>query len=603
MASSKDKSIPNFTIIVAVDEDCEILLNGKNIGKTTDKEFKIEGLESEKEYLVEGINDAKYGKIKIIPTGQFLKRKIILKPKFGALLTKSKMGNFEIEIDGKSYNCPTFIKNIFPGIHSVTIKFKTFKFSEDIEIFSGNTTEYQLVNETLGKKVKEQRLKKLESIVALPEDTIEQCRKKIVQLADAVKEFKEFNTEAVLQKYHKLVKRVENHEKEQKRREMSKKIERAETQKKMIPLGLTVLAVIIIVILCFIGFNYYNSYKNEARFYKSIEFSNSIDDFHNYLTKFGKSAKHASEVNKKIEKFIKERKEFEKAVASKKLDLLENYLSNYGEGAVYKVEVEKNIKGLKILKTLPDILKKYGLKKIKSGEFFMGSPRLVKKDLLNNSPQMFISVNPFYIGKYEVTFDLYNEYCLSEGKSIPKDNNWGRGKRPVINVSWYDANEYCNWLSNKTGFHFRLPAESEWEFACRANSTTRFYWGDEMNKKYCFNGKARRGKTHIVGSKKPNKFGLFDMSGNVYEWCEDKYESKFQIRGSSYKFPKLYKKNSSGNPVFLEWGNKRIIRGGDFRSSDFSCYSYQRNATAPKSKLKSVGFRVVMDIPQAIKTN
>lgn len=201
------------------------------------------------------------------------------------------------------------------------------------------------------------------------------------------------------------------------------------------------------------------------------------------------------------------------------------------------------------------------------------------------------------MGKYEVTFKEFDEFCIATGRELPSDNKWGRENRPVVNVSFYDVKEYCKWLSEKTGFHFRLPSEAEWEYACRARSTTKFYWGDNIDKKYCVFGKVRRGKTSRVGTKKPNKFGLYDMAGNVYEWCEDTYETEFRVRGSSYKFPSLYKKNSAGNPVFTEWGDKRIIRGGDFRSSDFSCYSYQRNATMPESKLKSVGFRVVMDVP------
>jgi len=291
--------------------------------------------------------------------------------------------------------------------------------------------------------------------------------------------------------------------------------------------------------------------------------------------------------------------DFQNAVKQNSVEAFENYLNKYKEGAIYKKEAVDRLSRLKLLKTLPQVIEKYNLVKIKSGDYFMGTPRIVKEDLLNNAPQVYWHINSFYMGKYEVTFDEYDEYCKDTGKPLVDDNKWGRGKMPVINVSWYDAKDYCKWLSEKTGFHFRLPSEAEWEYACRAGSTTRFYWGDKMNKKYCVNATTfrRNRRPRTVGGRKPNNFGLYDMAGNVYEWCEDSYELKFRIRGSSYKFKELYDKNSSGNPVFTKWGDKRIIRGGDFRSSDFSCYSYQRNATDPNSRLKSVGFRVVMDIP------
>lgn len=598
MNSSFENEQSSFSIMVSTDDNCDILLNGKNIGKTKEKKLRINNLLSSREYLIEGINDNNYGMIKVTPTGQFLERHIILKPKPGSILTKSKIGEFEVEIDNKIYSCPSFINKIQPGNQHIKIKYKTFEFFETLEILSGKTTEYELINETLTKKVKEKRVEKLLNLMKLPEDTISQCNLKIKSLATAIQEYRDLNTEAALEKYHQLIKKVEDFEKERKKKEISRKLVREEIKKKAKPVGFILFGVIFVVIVVIWAINMFNSIKNENAFYEKVSISKSIDELNSYVEKYGKKGKHSKDIEDRIMQLKKEKETFENALKANTIESYENYLKEYNESATYKEKALVCINKINLLNTVPQVVSEYGLVKIPKGEFFMGSPRLTKADLLNNTPQMFLSINSFYLSKHEVTFQQFDKFCIDKGIELVSDNNWGRGERPVINISYYLALDYCKWLSEKTGFHFRLPSEAEWEYSCRAGSTTRYYWGEDMNDKYCYNGKTRQGKTQRVGLLKPNNFSLYDMSGNVYEWCEDTYDTEFKIKGSSYKFPSLYKKNSSGNPVFVEWGDKRIIRGGDFRSSDFSCYSYQRNSTEPGSQLKSVGFRIAMDIPQ-----
>jgi formylglycine-generating enzyme required for sulfatase activity len=599
--ASRDNSLNNFfTVIISVDEDCEILVNGKKVGKTNSKQIKIEKLNSDKEYLIEGVSAGKYGKIKVKANEKLSNRHIILKPKPGNILTKSKIGAFEMSIEGKLYKCPSFIKNIGEGVYTVKIKYKSFSFDEEITVISGKTTEYELVNDILATKVREQRIAKLVAVMELPENSKEECEAKADNLANAINEFKDLNTESALKMYHSVLKKIERFKKEEKRKEISKKIEMEKLKKRVTPIVIGLIAVLLVIVLSVIGISKYNDFREEKRFVQALVNTNSLSDLNKYFAKYGKEGRFAAEIKEKMRLIKEDKKDFENAVKVNTVQGFESYLDKYKESAIYYKDAVDKLSQLKLMQTLPQVIDKYGLVKIPSGDYFMGSPRIVKEDLLNNTPQVYWNINSFYMGKNEVTFDEYDEYCKETGKPFPDDNKWGRGKMPVINVSWNDAKDYCKWLSEKTGFHFRLPSEPEWEYACRAGSTTKFYWGNKMSKKYCVNATTYRRyrKPRLVGGRKPNKFGLYDMAGNVYEWCEDSYELKFRIRGSSYKFPKLYDRNSSKNPVFTKWGDKRIIRGGDYRSSDFSCYSYQRNATDPESKLKSVGFRVVMDVPK-----
>ena len=130
------------------------------------------------------------------------------------------------------------------------------------------------------------------------------------------------------------------------------------------------------------------------------------------------------------------------------------------------------------------------------------------------------------MGKYEVTFDEYSAFVLDmdDIKLPPQDSGWGRDLRPVINVSWEDAQTYLEWLNKKVkGEIFRLPTEAEWEYAGRAGTKTVFSFGNDEDKltEYAWFLSNSDLKTHRVGTRKPNPWGLYDMHGNVWEWVED----------------------------------------------------------------------------------
>jgi len=143
----------------------------------------------------------------------------------------------------------------------------------------------------------------------------------------------------------------------------------------------------------------------------------------------------------------------------------------------------------------------------------------------------------FAVGKFEVTFDEWGA-CVAGGgctsNRSPSDPGWGKSRRPVINVSWNDAKEYVAWLSRKTGQTYRLLTEAEWEYAARAGTTTAYWWGDKFDGSKANNGS----QTVPVGQYAANAFGLHDMHGNVWEWCEDAYDASSRVvRGGSWGFP------------------------------------------------------------------
>ncbi len=158
---------------------------------------------------------------------------------------------------------------------------------------------------------------------------------------------------------------------------------------------------------------------------------------------------------------------------------------------------------------------------IEAGTFLMGGPVSEAGQSDSARPHR-VSVNVFYLGEYAVTFDEYDRFVEATGRRRPEDAGWGRGRHPVIDVSWLDALAYAEWLSQKTGKRYRLPTEAEWEYAARAGTTTTYYWGNEVGRNHaqcdaC--GSSGEGKQTVpVGSFAPNPWGLYDMLGNVWQW-------------------------------------------------------------------------------------
>ncbi len=227
---------------------------------------------------------------------------------------------------------------------------------------------------------------------------------------------------------------------------------------------------------------------------------------------------------------------------------------------------------------------------IPGGTFMMGSPENEEGRRDKESPQHQVTLQPFYMSKYLIT---QSQYKAIMGKN---PSYFKGGKRPVECVSWYDAAEFCQKLSQETGKNYELPSESQWEYVCRAGTTTPFYFGETITSELVnFNGNytyadAPKGKfreqTTDVGSFPPNAFGLYDMHGNVWEWCADDWH-------------KNYKGAPSDGTAWLENEEKEhytVLRGGSWLGIPTLCRSaFRNNYNRRDDHDYFIGFRVVCD--------
>jgi formylglycine-generating enzyme required for sulfatase activity len=219
---------------------------------------------------------------------------------------------------------------------------------------------------------------------------------------------------------------------------------------------------------------------------------------------------------------------------------------------------------------------------VPAGSFTMRPPKGEKPAVNDKSQQREVRfVQPFAAGRYEVTFGEWDA-CVSAGgcagNKSPSDEGWGRGKRPVINVSWNDANEYVAWLSHTTGKTYRLLTEAEWEYAARAGTTTPFWWGSSISTNQAnYNGNyfgEHRGKTLPVDSFAANPWGLYNVHGNVEELVQD-------CRGAR------------ADPTAITTGDcNKVRRGGSWTDGAWSVQSASRSTYFPADRSDHIGFRV-----------
>lgn len=219
-----------------------------------------------------------------------------------------------------------------------------------------------------------------------------------------------------------------------------------------------------------------------------------------------------------------------------------------------------------------------------SATYQMGSGNSLNFD---EGPRHTVSLPAFSISEREVTFEDFDRFARATGRRLPFDETWGRGKRPVINVSWHDAVAYTRWLSENTGRKYRLPSEAEWEYAARAGSTYSYWWADTRGTVHanCFDCGSRwdGSQTAPVGSFESNPFGLYDMSGNVQEWTADCYQNSYV--GAP----------ADGSARVTADCSQRVVRGGAYSSPMDSLRSANRGQLSQDTRLDNLGFRVVRE--------
>ena len=223
---------------------------------------------------------------------------------------------------------------------------------------------------------------------------------------------------------------------------------------------------------------------------------------------------------------------------------------------------------------------------VPAGRFNMGSTSDERDRGDSEGPLHEVTIRkPFAVGKFEVTFAQWDA-CVAEGgcqlNKSPSDSGWGRDTRPVINVSWGDAKEYVAWLARKTGKGYRLLSEAEWEYVARAQSQTRFHFGDNDSDlgQYAWFNQNSGSRTQPVGQKLPNAFGLHDVHGNVWEWVEDCWNG-------SYDGAPL-----DGAPRTTGDCQSRVPRGGAWVNSPHSLRVASRYPESSTYRFNDVGFRL-----------
>ncbi|MBL9152932.1 MAG: SUMF1/EgtB/PvdO family nonheme iron enzyme [Verrucomicrobiales bacterium] len=289
---------------------------------------------------------------------------------------------------------------------------------------------------------------------------------------------------------------------------------------------------------------------------------------------------------------------------------------------------------------IPKTQVKYDMVAIKGGEFMMGSPESESARNADEGPQHKVKISPFWMGKFEVTWDQYEPFMITdvarnkdgspqkiEQNAEPVDvisspttpyqeMSFGMGTQgfPAICMTEHAALKFCQWLSAQTGHYYRLPTEAEWEYACRAGTTTAYHFGDDPSKieEYAvLDPNQTRTGYEKVGTKKPNPWGLYDMHGNVLEWCLDQYKA------DAYADRTGVSDNPYVRPTTLY---PRVARGGSWYDTADLLRSAARTASHPDWKVQDpqlpksiwyhtdatwLGFRLVrpLDIPDAETMN
>ena len=260
---------------------------------------------------------------------------------------------------------------------------------------------------------------------------------------------------------------------------------------------------------------------------------------------------------------------------------------------IQKSKVTEQFKNGQVIRDIPEGPK---MVFVEGATFQMGSNEIERESFrLVAIPVHLVSVPSFCIGQYSVTFEEYDTFCKEKWKSQVDDNGWGRAHRPVVNVNCNEAEQYCQWLSEKIGKKYRLPSEAEWEFAVRGGKLSadqhsiffkkNKFAGSNSLKEVGWFIENSEDKTHPVGMKKSNVLGIYDMCGNVLEWCADYPYDNYQ--GAPDDGSAWLKKDSNA---------LHIVRGGAYNFGSKYCHVAHRSPNGTGNYQRWIGFRVARDL-------
>ncbi len=361
--------------------------------------------------------------------------------------------------------------------------------------------------------------------------------------------------------------------------------------------------------------NRYAQRQQDIEAYKALQAQPSISACQQYLSNFPKGEFRTEVYNLLLQ--LREEQDWELATLKNTKASYQNYLRLHPNGQ-YAPQAKQKINVTTSTTRTPPVTPKKSAELdhmvfVQGGTFQMGS-----KDGESNETPHSVTLSDYYMARHEVTSEEYDQFCQATGKEKPDDRGWGRGKRPAIYVSWYDAIEYCNWRSsqdgltpvysinkrtqdpnNKSNFDklkwtvtinwqangYRLPTEAEWEYAARSSGKDQKWAGTSSESQLVSfaNGLGEKDgykNTSPVGTFKANDLGLFDMSGNVWEWCWDWYDSGY------------YSKSPKSNPQGPNTGSDRVLRGGSWFDEPAYLRCANRLYGTPDNRFFIFGFRL-----------
>jgi formylglycine-generating enzyme required for sulfatase activity len=277
------------------------------------------------------------------------------------------------------------------------------------------------------------------------------------------------------------------------------------------------------------------------------------------------------------------------AEAMKEIDNALKYRQNDPDALALQSKIAPKVNGMVFEEKNPQGYLEYRHKKtdmrfilIPGGKFLMGrKPGPGGGEGGIDNPPHEVYVSDFLMSKTEVPQGVWRK-IMKERKDKSDDSPSffkAEDDFPVEQVSWEDCQKFLEWAKN-----VRLPTEAEWEYACRAETSTNFYWGDDADDSSMWYVKNSEAKTHPTKNRKPNTYGLYDISGNVFEWCQDWYD------------PKYYYNSPKENPQGPKTGKLKVMRGGAWKSDAYLCRSDVRSKIEPKTRSSEIGFRCASDV-------